>query len=41
MNQIKLGFKHDIAYGEFKYLNRRTIGDKALREKAFNIAENP
>ena len=26
---------------EFKYLNRRTNTDKALRDKAFIIAENP
>ena len=26
---------------EFKYLNRRTNTDKALRDKAFSIAENP
>ena len=29
-----------MAYGDFKDLNRRTA-DKVLRDKAFNIAENP
>ena len=30
-----------MAYGDFKYLTRRTASDKILREKAFNIAKNP
>ena len=30
-----------MAYGDFKDLNRRTFGDKVLREKAFNIAKDP
>ena len=34
-------FQHDIAYGDFKDLKRRTFSDKALRDKAFNIAKNP
>ena len=29
-----------MAYGDFKDLARRTASDKALRDKAFNIAEN-
>ena len=29
-----------MAYGDFKDLNRRTAADKALRNKAFNIAKN-
>ena len=29
-----------MAYGDFKDLNRRTIADKVLRDKAFNIAKN-
>ena len=33
-------FQHDMAYGDFKDLNRRAAVDKALREKAFNIAKN-
>ena len=28
-------------YGDFKDLNRRTITDKVLRDKAFNISKNP
>ena len=34
-------FQHDIAYGAFKDLKRRTASDKILRHKAFNIAKNP
>ena len=34
-------FQHDMAYGDFKYLKRRTASDKILRDKAFNIAKNP
>ena len=30
-----------MAYGDFKDLARRTVSDKALRDKAFNIAKNP
>ena len=30
-----------MAYGDFKNLHRRTASDKALREKAFNIAKYP
>ena len=33
-------FQHDMAYGDFKDLNRRTVDDKVLRDKAFNIAKN-
>ena len=29
-----------MAYGDFKDLKRITIADKALRDKAFNIAKN-
>ena len=36
----KACFRHDMAYGDFKDLNRRTIADKVLRDKAFNIAKN-
>ena len=32
---------HDIAYGDFKDLARRTASDKILRNKAINIAKNP
>ena len=40
----KLGkafLQHDIAYGDFKDLKRRTFSDKFLRDKAFNITKNP
>ena len=30
-----------MAYGDFKYLNRRTSADKVLCNKAFNIAKDP
>ena len=36
----KACFQHDIAYGDFKDLKRRTDSDKILRDKAFNIAKN-
>ena len=29
-----------MAYGDFKDLNRRTVFDKILRDKAFNIGKN-
>ena len=34
-------FQHNMAYGDFKDLKRRTFSDKVLRDKAFNIAKNP
>ena len=34
-------FQHDMAYEDFKDLNRRTAADKVLCDKAFNIAKNP
>ena len=36
----KACFQHDMAYGDFKDLKRRTFSDKVLRNKAFNIAKN-
>ena len=36
----KACFQHDMAYEDFKDLKRRTAAD-VLRDKAFNIAENP
>ena len=33
-------FQHDMAYEDFINLNRRTATDKALPDKAFNIAKN-
>ena len=29
-----------MAYGDFKYLTRRTVSDKILRDKAFSIDKN-
>ena len=39
----KACFQHDMAYGDFKHLAKRTVSvsDKILRDKAFNIAKNP
>ena len=37
----KACFQHDMAYGGFKDIARRTASGKVLRDKAFNIAENP
>ena len=37
----KACFQHDMAYGDFKDLARRTASDKILRDKAFNIAKIP
>ena len=37
----KACFIHDMAYGDFKNLKRRTFCEKVLRDKAFNIAKNP
>ena len=31
--------RHEMAYGDFKDLARRTASDKSLRDKAFNIAK--
>ena len=36
----KACFQHDVAYGDFKELKRRTASDKILRDKTFNIAKN-
>ena len=36
----KACLQHDMAYGDFKDLKRRTAADKFLRDKAFNIAKN-
>ena len=37
----KACFQHDITYGDFKDLNRRTDSDKLLHDRAFDIAKNP
>ena len=36
----KACFQHDMAYGDFKAIKRRTASDKILRDKTFNIAKN-
>ena len=37
----KACFQHDVAYGKSKDLAKRTQPDKALRYKAFKIANDP
>ena len=37
---VKACFQHDMAYGDFKDLKRRTASDKILRDKTFNIGKN-
>ena len=37
----KACFQHDMAYGDFKELTRRTASDQILRDKAFEVAKNP
>ena len=37
----KVCFQHDIPYGKYKDLAKRTQSDKVLRDKAFKIAINP
>ena len=38
----KACFQHDMAYGDFKDLARRTASDSSiLKDKSFNIAKNP
>ena len=39
--QDKVCFQRNVAYGDFKDLNRRATADKILRDKAFNIVKNP
>ena len=36
----KACFQHDMAYGDFKDLPKRTAADKILRDKAFKIASD-
>ena len=36
----KACFQHDMAYGDFKDLTKRTIADKVPRNKAFKIASD-
>ena len=37
----KACFQHDMAYGNFKDLNRRTFAGNILHDKAFNIVKDP
>ena len=37
----KACYQHDMAYGDFKDLKRRTQSDKVLKDKVFAIASNP
>ena len=37
----KACFQHNMAYGKSKDLIKRTQSDKALKDKAFKIANNP
>ena len=37
----KACFQHDMAYRNFKDLNRRTASGKILHDKVFSIAKNP
>ena len=37
----KVCFQHDLVYRDFKYLTKRTVPDKTLSDKGFNIAKNP
>ena len=36
----KTCFQHDMTYGDFKDLAKRTASDKVLRDTVFNIAKN-
>ena len=36
----KACFQHDMAYGDFKNLTKRTMANKVLRDKAFKIASD-
>ena len=37
----KACFQHDMGYGDFKNLTRRTASDKILCDKTFDTAKNP
>ena len=37
----KACFQHDMAYGDFKDIKRRTASDKILKDKAFDLAKSP
>ena len=37
----KACFQHDMAHGKYKDLTKRIESDKALRDKSFEIVNNP
>ena len=37
----KACFQHDMAYGKYKDLERKTQSDKVLKDKPFEISSNP
>ena len=37
----ELAFQHDMAYGEFKDLKKKTATDKVLKDKTSKIAKDP
>ena len=37
----KACFQHDMAFGDFKDLNRRKFVDKLLHDKVFSFAKDP
>ena len=40
-NELDKGcFQHDMDYGDFKDLNRRTAADKVILDEALDIAKN-
>ena len=42
MNELdKACFTHDAAYSDSKDLTKRTVADKILKNKAFDIAKDP
>ena len=42
LNELdKASFQHDMTYGRYKDLEKRTQSDKVLKDKAFDIVNNP
>ena len=40
-NKLDKGcFQHDMSYGDFKDLASRTVSNKRMRDKAFNLDKN-
>ena len=40
-NELEACFVHDAAYSDGKDLTKRTVADKILKNKAFDIAKDP